>query len=712
MERNCQPQSSNKKELRRQLLEQRRKAESGDVTAQYNLGVAYSGMVAGIHTDIEASLKWLRLAAEQRHVDARLLLGQLLILNKNLQGEAIFWLQQLVDEGNPKAMNNLAMAYTKGVGVERDLEVAEKLLKGALESGVNEALVGLATVYSMEGSQQNLEESFKLNQRAIEAGQPGGWYNLSRAYKTGSGGVKQDVEEAFACMKRAAEAGYMPAMSELGRFYHEGLGVARDLQTAREWYEKGVKAGNTECLSLLAQLYVLGQGVDRSLTKGMELFGRAAADGDVLGRLMMAASAEYGLGVAVDGDVARQRYENIVNSHNNPNAMYALGMAYENGWMGVSADPVVAREWFKRAARLGYVPAVTALRYPHSPLQIDPKRLPLREKITFAMARLGENNSEGLVGMSLYSTGVSTERGGCYYLEAVRWLYSAAEKNHLAVAQYIVLCLEKIGEVKTKDWHELYQKLLIPAQEGDQDAIENIVRIHHNWHRQPFRKPMLEIAKWYELLLSKGDNPQICNELANIYYNLGKEGERAAPEVVRMQMSYLRRAFSVFWQFLCRRFLAARQRHKFFAISRALYEKSAAHNNKNAITSLGDLALCGYGQPKDNVKAFGYYQKSAKMGDRAANIYLGIMLCLGIGCEKDEPAGEKILTKMANAKDLVAMYACDAMKIAPKQNSFDIKLLLAQEDVFREFPVLYRFYLPMNSSGRNRKKGQTTKATT
>ncbi len=695
-----------KPDLHSSLLEFRRKADAGDVDAQFNLGLAYSGKAVGVTMNIEASLKWLRLAASNGHADARLLLGELLILNKNLRGEAIAWLQQLVDEGNPKAMNNLASAYAHGVGVPKDLVVAEKLFKEALKCGINEALVGLAAVYSMDGPQQNFEESFKLNQQAVAAGQAGGWYNLSLIYKVGCGSIKQDATEAFACMKRAAEGGYIIAMSELGRFYHVGYGVTRDLQAARNWYEQGAKVGSTECVCLLAQLYFFGQGVDRNLSKGMVLFNRAAAEGDVIGRLMMAMSTEYGLGVTVDSAVTLHRYECIANEDNNPSAMYALGMAYENGWLGVAVEPTVAVEWFTRAAQLGHVAAATALRYPHGPLHIDLKRLSIDQKIAFARARLGDASSESYVGVSIYNAGANVENPLDYYAEALRWLNSAAEKNESTALPYIQFCLEKLGSTAAEDWSGLYQKLLVPAQEGDQSAIKSIISVHHNWLRQPFRNPAFEVIKWHEKLLAQSDSPERYNELANIYFNLAKHGRYAVPIKYFNQMPILKRGFFELWMILCRKVFMRRQRHKYFKMSHALYEKSAAHNNKDAITSLGDLALCGHGEHKDAVKAFQYYQKSAKLGDRAANIYIGVMLYLGIGCEKDEATGKAMLIKRAKAGDSAVIHVCNTMKLAPAHDLPYSPPLYKQTMVFDGLTALHYFLVPMIKAGAAQERKQ------
>ena len=61
-------------EIDAQLVENRRLAELGDASSQYNLGVSYQNGL-GVSVDKVESVKWYRLAAEQGDADAQYNLG-------------------------------------------------------------------------------------------------------------------------------------------------------------------------------------------------------------------------------------------------------------------------------------------------------------------------------------------------------------------------------------------------------------------------------------------------------------------------------------------------------------------------------------------------------------------------------------------------------------------------------------------------------------
>ena len=70
-------------------------------------------------------------------------------------------------------------------------------------------MISLANCYgSGEGTEQDLEESFKWNMKAAQGGEPSGMLNVAISYEDGLG-VAADPSEAFAWYKKSAEGGAM-----------------------------------------------------------------------------------------------------------------------------------------------------------------------------------------------------------------------------------------------------------------------------------------------------------------------------------------------------------------------------------------------------------------------------------------------------------------------------------------------------------------------
>ena len=105
------------------LDETRKKAESGDATAQFNLGLMYANG-EGVPKDDAEAVRWYRLAA---------------------------------DQGLAPAQFNLGLMYAIGEGVPKDLVQAHAWLNIAGASGLEEAKKALPIVEKQMNSEQKAE---------------------------------------------------------------------------------------------------------------------------------------------------------------------------------------------------------------------------------------------------------------------------------------------------------------------------------------------------------------------------------------------------------------------------------------------------------------------------------------------------------------------------------------------------------------------------
>ena len=93
------------------LIEQ---ADQGNVQAQRNVGIMYSGGI-GVDEDLTIAVKYLKMAADQGDEDAA----------KRLKSLAEAFLQQ-AEQGNPAAQYNLGLLYYDGIGVKQDKKKAKE----------------------------------------------------------------------------------------------------------------------------------------------------------------------------------------------------------------------------------------------------------------------------------------------------------------------------------------------------------------------------------------------------------------------------------------------------------------------------------------------------------------------------------------------------------------------------------------------------------
>ena len=119
------------------LQEWRPLARSGDVAAQYNLGLMYR-KGEGVPQDDREAVRWYRRAAEQGDAKAQNNLG---VMYNNGEGvaqdyrEAVRWYRRAAEQGNAKAQNNLGMMYNNGEGVAQDYITAHVWFNIATANG-------------------------------------------------------------------------------------------------------------------------------------------------------------------------------------------------------------------------------------------------------------------------------------------------------------------------------------------------------------------------------------------------------------------------------------------------------------------------------------------------------------------------------------------------------------------------------------------------
>ncbi len=131
--------------------------------------------------------------------------------------------------------------------------------------------------------------------------------------------------DGLRAIQRAADAGSIEGYHRLALVYALGqAGQARNEAKAVELFEKAAAAGNQRAQINLGILYLRGQGAPRDIVTARAWLEKAAANGD-------------------------------------PQAMYTLGRALDEGTEQVPPDPVRAADLYRRAAEKGH--ALAGLRY-------------------------------------------------------------------------------------------------------------------------------------------------------------------------------------------------------------------------------------------------------------------------------------------------------------------------------------------------------------
>ena len=194
-----------------------KKAEDGDVTAQYDLGNKYY-YGTDVKQDYEKATEWYRKAAEQGYARAQGDLGWMYDSGRGVSQDdeqAVAWYHKAAEQGNAGAQCNLGWMYDSGRGVLLDDKQAVAWYRKAAEQGYARAQCNLGLMYEYgEGVPQDDEQAVAWYRKAAEQGYARAQYNLGLTYEYGRG-VEKDIDQAITWYELAAQQGYENALERL-----------------------------------------------------------------------------------------------------------------------------------------------------------------------------------------------------------------------------------------------------------------------------------------------------------------------------------------------------------------------------------------------------------------------------------------------------------------------------------------------------------------
>ncbi|MCZ6720233.1 MAG: tetratricopeptide repeat protein [Alphaproteobacteria bacterium] len=171
-------------------------AETGNVDAQYHLGLLYQ-TGRGVPKDDVQALHWYRKAADKGHADAANNLGVMYHGGYGVVqdfAEAGRWYRRAADRGNATAQYNLGLLYLGGRGVARSSFDAAEWFRKAAASEMPDAMVNLGNLYL---------EGVGVAQDYVRAYM---WYNLAAARGMELGRENRDLIAQNMTSSEIAEA--------------------------------------------------------------------------------------------------------------------------------------------------------------------------------------------------------------------------------------------------------------------------------------------------------------------------------------------------------------------------------------------------------------------------------------------------------------------------------------------------------------------------
>ena len=234
--------------------------------------------------------------------------------------------------GNPRAQDNLAYYYEKGMGCKADVKKAWEWYNKAIVSGYGPAAFTLGYYYE-EGNGITVKDAasaYKYYKIGADLGDRNAMSALARCYLYGIGtafdidkglsirkALAEDETDGFQAyligahycysgdliyyrinhklpdkslddpvegmkwFRKSAQQNNPDAMEALGEMYLDGKGVAMNKQEAVKWFRKAADlGGDAEAMWYLGQCYEKGEGVEKSIEKAVSWYKKGAGNGN------------------------------------------------------------------------------------------------------------------------------------------------------------------------------------------------------------------------------------------------------------------------------------------------------------------------------------------------------------------------------------------------------------------------------------------------
>lgn len=310
----------------------------------------------GVDKDPKKAFEILIDLHKKDYLDATYRLAQK-YLAVNKISNAFTLLQKGVDGNHLPSIKMLAALY---LDYKNDRVEAHSLLKKAAERGDTESMFYLGTLYSVAGEFKDEKQAFKWITMAAQKDHIPAFRQLGVFYRSGFG-VERNTQKAVDLLTQASEKGDVSSLEILADIYKSGeFNGKKDYEKSRECLFTAALKGSKKALLMTAELYLNGEGVKKDIDKGVSLMKQASEKGVLEADLNLGDMYTLGNEIKQDFPAAYSHYMKAAEA-GNKYGMFKVALALLSG-KGVEKDGEAAVRWLKRAAKLGYAPAIKALK--------------------------------------------------------------------------------------------------------------------------------------------------------------------------------------------------------------------------------------------------------------------------------------------------------------------------------------------------------------
>jgi TPR repeat protein len=231
--------------------------------------------------------------------------------------------------------------------------------------------------------------------------------------------AQRDSQKALGQFRSLAKKNDATAQRRLGEMYRSGYGVARNLETAIEWFKRSAGGGDAIAQAALGSIFL-----DRKMySESAAYFAQAAQQGHSEAQLQLGYSYALGQGVQASAADAAKWFQAVCEQGNKTVSLLA-GTELRAGKI-IPADAKAAAKCLERASSLGDLEAAAALGMMYlngEGVLKDPDR-----SIKLLQMAANRGNIEAFYGLGLiYERGFGLRQD---YVEAAKWFLKSASEG-------------------------------------------------------------------------------------------------------------------------------------------------------------------------------------------------------------------------------------------------------------------------------------------
>jgi TPR repeat protein len=199
----------------------------------------------GIEKDTPHALKYLKMAFDKGDPQAAWSLGQYYFdaaIGKGISQKCLRYLTVAHNAGNAEATCAIGSFYFLNHKVEKDIDLAEKYFKTALNMGVIKANYHLGMLYRYKRRKVPVDTIISHFEICADQGDLHSMAELGKIYVEDNTG-RQDVKKGFDLLTRSASQDNMIAHYVLGIHYERGTFGEKDIEKAEYHYRRAVDLG-------------------------------------------------------------------------------------------------------------------------------------------------------------------------------------------------------------------------------------------------------------------------------------------------------------------------------------------------------------------------------------------------------------------------------------------------------------------------------------